>query len=116
MQERNIFKKFFRERYDDIDEKLRPALAHVAQWTECQPACEPGGHWFDTQSGHMPGLRARSPAGGVQEATTLTFLSLSFSFLPLSLKMNKLKSLKKRERERERERNSDQKSVEKGIK
>ena len=26
----------------------------------CVPACEPKGHWFNTQSGHMPGLWARS--------------------------------------------------------
>ena len=45
---------------------------------------------------HMPGLQARSPVGGVQEATnryisdTLVFLSPSLSpFLPLSLKVNK---------------------------
>ena len=24
------------------------------------PACEPKHHWFDSQAGHMPGLRARS--------------------------------------------------------
>ena len=31
---------------------------------------EPKGHQFDSQSGHMPGLQARSPVGGAQEATT----------------------------------------------
>ena len=25
--------------------------------------CEPKGCWFNSQSGHMPGLRARSPLG-----------------------------------------------------
>ena len=34
------------------------------------PACEPKGHKFDSQTGHMPGLKARSPVGDVQEATT----------------------------------------------
>ena len=34
-------------------------LAGVAQCTECWPK----GHWFDSQSGHMPGLQARSPLG-----------------------------------------------------
>ena len=34
------------------------------------PACEPKGHWFYSQSGHMPGLQARSPVGGMGEATT----------------------------------------------
>ena len=59
----------------------------------------PEGCGFDFRSGHMPGLPARSPASGIQEATgpffthTLMFLSLSFSnFLlekgPLSLKIN----------------------------
>ena len=31
---------------------------------------QPGNHWLDSQSGHMPGLQARSPVGGVGEATT----------------------------------------------
>ena len=52
------------------------------------------GCWFDSQSGHMPGLQARSLVGGVQEATNqcfsfiLMFLSLFF-FLPSPLKINK---------------------------
>ena len=33
-------------------------------------APEPKGCWFDSQSGHMPGLQARTPVGGAQEATT----------------------------------------------
>ena len=33
-------------------------------------ACEPKGRWFYSQSGPMPGLWARSPVGGAQEATT----------------------------------------------
>ena len=35
------------------------------------PACKPKGHWFGSQSGYMPGFQARSPLGGVREATTL---------------------------------------------
>ena len=27
-------------------------------------------HWFDYRSGHMPGLWARSPVGGVQKVTS----------------------------------------------
>ena len=51
-------------------------------------ACKPEGHWFDSQSGHMPELQARSPVGGVQEATTHWCFSLSLSFLsPLSKNM-----------------------------
>ena len=50
------------------------------------PACELKGRQLDSQSGHMPGLRARSPSGGVQEVTDQhSFPSLS-PFLPLSLK------------------------------
>ena len=51
--------------------------------------------WFDSQSGHMPGLQARSPLGGVRKATdqcishTLMFLFL-YPSLPLSLKINKV--------------------------
>ena len=33
-------------------------------------ACKPKGVQFDSQSGHMPGLWARSPVGGTWEATT----------------------------------------------
>ena len=48
-------------------------------------ACEPKGHQFDSQLGHMPGLQARSPMGGAWEATMhwcfSPFLSPSF---PLS--------------------------------
>ena len=48
-------------------------------------ACKPKGLWFDSQSGHMPGLPARSWIGSVQEATNLciscTSMFLSF-FLP----------------------------------
>ena len=32
--------------------------------------CEPKGCQFESQLGYMPGLQARSPVGGMQEATT----------------------------------------------
>ena len=57
------------------------------------------GCWFNSQSGHMPGLWARSWFGGGQEATdgwfscTLLFFYTSF-FLSLSLK-NEMSSLRK---------------------
>ena len=41
-------------------------LAVVAQWIECWPA----NHWLGSQSGHMPGLQAKSPVGGAGDATT----------------------------------------------
>ena len=49
-------------------------------------ACEPEAQQCDSWSPHMPGLRAMSPVGGVQEATgdQCFFPSLSLS-LPLSL-------------------------------
>ena len=52
-------------------------------------ACEPKGCWFDSQSGHIPGLQLRSPTRGTWEATTHRCFSPSFfpSF-PLS-KINK---------------------------
>ena len=56
-------------------------------------ACEPKGRWFDSQSGHMPGLWARSPVGGMQEATTHGCFSPSLSLsLPFSIKeeLNKI--------------------------
>ena len=61
------------------------ALAGVAQ-VDWAPACDPKGHRFDSQSGHMPGLWARCLVVGVLETTdgyiscTLMFLSLSLSF------------------------------------
>ena len=39
------------------------ALADVSQWIECQSVNQ--SHWFDSQSGHMPGLWASSPIWGV---------------------------------------------------
>ena len=67
----------------------------MAQWIERWPA-----HRKVTgsiPSGHMPGLRARSPVGGVREASdqrisqALMFLSLSFSLpSPLAKKIFKI--------------------------
>ena len=51
------------------------------------PACEQKGHQFDSQSGHMPGLQARSPVGGAREAPHAD-VSLPFS-LPSPLSKNK---------------------------
>ena len=45
-------------------------------------ACEAKGHWFNSQSEHMPGLQARSPVGGLWEETTCWCFSL-FPYLPL---------------------------------
>ena len=37
-------------------------------------ACEPMGHWFGSQSGHMPGMQAKSPVGGTQDVSLPLFL------------------------------------------
>ena len=59
------------------------ALAGVAQWTKLwpEPKGPPKGRQFDSQSGHMPGLQARSPVGGTWETTTHRCFSPSFSLL-----------------------------------
>ena len=44
-----------------------PGLCGSVDWVQ---ACEPKRHWSDSQSGHMPGLQARSPVEGELEATT----------------------------------------------
>ena len=52
--------------------------------------CEPQGRWFDSQSGHILGLWARSPVGATWEATTHWYFSSYLSpSLPFSLKINK---------------------------
>ena len=61
------------------------------------PACTPKGHWLDSLPRHMPGLQARSPVGGMWEATTHWCFSPCLSpSLPLCLKIKYIKSLKKR--------------------
>ena len=60
-------------------------------------AHKPKGHWYDSRSGHMPGLWARSPVGGIWERQLID-VSLEHCFfsptlspsLPLSLKINKI--------------------------
>ena len=66
-----------------------PGWCGSVDWT---PAWEPKGHQFNSQSGHMPRLQARSPVGGAQEATTHWCFSPSLSpSLPLSNKILKNK-------------------------
>ena len=53
-------------------------------------ACGPKGHQFNFQSGHVSGLQARSPVGGVQKAAIHGCFSPSLSpSLLLFLKINK---------------------------
>ena len=49
--------------------KNQTGLAGVAQWSEYQPANQRVASSIPSL-GHMPGLRARSLAGGTREATT----------------------------------------------
>ena len=63
-------------------------------------ACKPKGHWFNSQSGHMPGLQTGSPElgrrGVAWEATThWCDVSLPL-FLPPPLKINKIFKKKKK--------------------
>ena len=64
-----------------IERFFLPWLMWLSLWV---PACEPKGCWFNSQSGHMPGLWTRFPSRGrVRGNQTLMFLLLS-PFLPLS--------------------------------
>ena len=55
------------------------------------PACKPKRHQFDSQSGQVPGVRARSTVGGAPEAITHWCISPS---LPLFSRNKYIKSLK----------------------
>ena len=70
-----------------IFKNCQPWLLWLVDWV---PACEPKGHQFNSQSGHIPGLQARSPVGGAWEATAHWCFSPCLSpSLPLCLKINK---------------------------
>ena len=77
------------------ENSLGPGWCGSVDWV---PACEPKGHQFDSQSGHMPGLQARCLVRGMWEVTSqLILLSshLSSLSLPLLLKINKISKGKK---------------------
>ena len=72
---------------DEFKTILIPGWCGSVDWVL---ACEPKRSRFDSQSGHTPGLQARSPVGGAREAATHWYFSPSLSpSLPLSLKINK---------------------------
>ena len=80
--------KHVRESPRLCQKKSGPGWCGSVDWAQ---ACEPKGCWFNSQSGHMPGLQAKSPVGAAQEATTHWCFSPSLStFLSLSLKINKI--------------------------
>ena len=53
-----------------------PGWGGSVDWVQ---ASEPKCCWFGSQSGHMPGLWARSPEGGTWQATTHSCFSPSLS-------------------------------------
>ena len=72
---------------------LSPGWYGSVDW---KPACEPKGHWFNSQSGHKPNLQARSLVGGVWVASNWCFshIGVSLSLLislpsPPSIKTSK---------------------------
>ena len=42
----------------------------LVQLSALSTGCEPKCHQFDSQSGHMPGVRARFPVGATRKETT----------------------------------------------
>ena len=60
---------------------LSPGWCGLVDWVS---ACEPNSHWFDSQSGHMPGLWARSLVRGTREATHIDVSLPLFHPSPLS--------------------------------
>ena len=75
-----------------------PGWCRLVDWA---PACEPEGRQFDSQPGHMPGLRARSPVGDMWGATTHWCFSPSLS-PSLSRSINKQTNKQNLKKERER--------------
>ena len=72
-----------------LEQTVSPGWCGSVDWA---PACKLMGHRFNSLSGHMLGLGARSLVGGIREATTHWYFSSFLSlFLPLSLKINKEK-------------------------
>ena len=64
----------------DLENILLNKMSVSPGWcgsVNCVPACEPKGCWFDSLSGHMPGLWARFPVESMWETTTHWYFSLS---------------------------------------
>ena len=62
----------------------------------CMPACEPKGHWFDSQSGHMSGLQNRFPSCERQPISVPLKHGCFAPTLSPSLTLSKKKKKKKR--------------------
>ena len=76
----------------------RPVWCSSVGWASSH---KPKGHWFNSQSGHMPRFQARSPAWGVREATDwcISHWCFSPSLPPPLSKSKRNKIFKKKERE-----------------
>ena len=90
----NTFVLLYSDVTVDNDRWLAPVKSYFLKSNVCPGwcgsvdwvrACEPKGCWFDSQSGHTPGLWARSPFGGMREATTHWCFSPSLSLPSPSL-------------------------------
>ena len=51
------------------DPQMSASVSNLKFFALAGVDCEVKGHWFDSQSGHMPELQARSPVDGMKEAT-----------------------------------------------
>ena len=74
-------------------ERFHPGWCSSVDWAL---TCKPKGPWFDSQSGHMPGLWARSPVRDACERQPHIAVSLPFS-LPSPLSKNKILKKEKSE-------------------
>ena len=78
----------------DLEKSLQPGCCSSVNWVL---ACRLKGHQFESHSGYMCGLWARSPAGGMREVTYQSFSHiLKFLSLLSPLKVNFKKSLERK--------------------
>ena len=88
---RTISINIYRNNERNKKSPLGPDKYGLVVWALCHRARD---CWFKSWSGHMAGFWARSPVGGMQEATnqcfSLIYMFLSFSFsLPSPLSEDK---------------------------
>ena len=69
------------------------------------PACKPKGHWFNSQSGHMPGLWARLPGAGHKGEKRENCYSIINKVYFFKILFIYFQTKGKREREKGKERN-----------
>ena len=69
--------------------RINPFQPWLLWFSGLSVACELKAHQFDSRSGHMPGVWARSPVGSLQEAANRCFSPSVSPSHPLSLNINK---------------------------